>query len=312
MKHVLVFLLSAALCSAADITGEVGGKLLAAGDKRVMILSATGAVEWEHPTALTHDAWMLSNGNVLFADGATVTEVTPDHKVVFQYKSPEQKGGGTFSCQRLDNGNTLIGENSTGKVLEVNSASKVVFELQTAPSKVGDHHNMRMVRKLRNGNYLVCHSGAHVVKEYTPKGDVVLELKTPAIAFAAVRTDKGTTLVSSLAELLEFDAAGKVVWEFANTDIPGVKITNMTALHLLPNGNIVTGCYRAYEKSGASFQLANPNDRKLEACATIGCGLLEITRDKELLWRLANPKLGGTMMAVQKLDSHGKPTGSER
>ena len=293
MKHVLAFLFSAALCGAADITGDVGGKLLAAGDRRVMILSATGAVEWEHPTALTHDAWMLPNGNVLFADGATVTEVTPGHKVVFQYKSSEQKGGGAFSCQRLDNGNTLIGENSTGKVLEVDASGKVVFELQTSPAALGAHHNMRMARKLKNGNYLVCHSGAHVVKEYTPKGDVVLELKTPNIAFAAVRTGKGTTLVSSLAKLMEFDAAGKIVWEFANTDVPGVKITNMTALHLLPDGHIVTGCYRAYDKGE-------------------GTGLLEITREKKLVWRLANPKLAGTMMAVQKLDATGKAMAGER
>jgi len=289
----MAWLWAAALCSAAEISGEVGGKLLAAGDHRVMILSSKGEVEWEHPTALTHDAWMLGNSNVLFADGATVAEVTPDHKVVFQYKSPEQKGGGTFSCQRLDNGNTLIGENSTGKVLEVNPDGKVVFELQTQPATLGAHHNMRMVRKLKNGNYLVCHSGAHLVKEYTPKGGVVLELKTPNLAFAAIRTAKGTTLVSTLDKLIEFDAAGKVVWEFANTDIPGVKITNMTGMHLLPNGNIVTGCYRAYEKGE-------------------GTGLLEITRERKLVWRLSNPKLAGTMMAVQKLDAAGKAMAGER
>ena len=293
MKLVMALLLTVALCSGAEISGEVGGKLLAAGDRRVMILSSKGEVEWEHPTALTHDAWMLPNGNVLFADGATVTEVTPDHKVVFQYKSPEQKGGGTFSCQRLNNGNTLIGENSTGKVLEVDPSGTVVFELQTSPATLGAHHNMRMVRKLKNGNYLVCHSGAHLVKEYTPKGGVVLELKTPNLAFAAIRTAKGTTLVSTLDKLIEFDAAGKVVWEFANTDIPGVKITNMTGMHLLPNGNIVTGCYRAYEKGE-------------------GTGLLEITRNKKLVWRLSNPKLAGTMMAVQKLDAGGKAMAGER
>jgi hypothetical protein len=293
MKQVLAFLWAAAVCCGASVSGEVGGQLLAAGDRRVMILGADGAVVWEHPTALTHDVWRLANRNVLFADGATVTEVTPEHRVVFQFKPAEQKGGGTYSCQRLDNGRTLIGENSTGRVLEVNAAGKVVFELQTQPATVGAHHNMRMVRKLKGGNYLVCHSGAHVVKEYTPKGDVVLELKTPALAFAAIRTAQGTTLVSSLGKLMEFDAAGKVMWEFANTDISGVKITNMTGLHLLANGNIVTGCYRAYEKGE-------------------GSGLLEITREKKLVWRLSDPKLAGTMMAVQKLDASGKALAGER
>ena len=46
--------------------------------------------------ALVHDAWMLPSGNILYADGG-VTEVTPDHKVVFQYKSEVSKGGGASS-----------------------------------------------------------------------------------------------------------------------------------------------------------------------------------------------------------------------
>lgn len=154
---------------------------------------------WEYPAKLVHDVWMLENGNVLFADGDTVTEVTPEKRVVFQYKSESQQGGGTYACQRLDNGRTLIGENSTGRVLEVDSTGKVLFSLQTQPFKAGQHHNMRMARKLVSGNYLVCHSGARQVKEYTPKGEVVWEVKAPGgLAFAALRTPRGTTVVSSL------------------------------------------------------------------------------------------------------------------
>jgi len=291
MKQVLwlaaTLAFGGAMAHADGITGEVGGKLLASGNG-VMLLSASGEVEWQHSTGLTHDAWLLPNGNVMYADGESVTEVTRDHKVVFEYKSAEKRGGGTYACQRLANGNTMIGENSTGKVLEVTPAGKVVFELQTSPVNLGDHHNMRMARKLNNGNYLVCHSGAHVVKEYTPKGEVVLELKTPNIAFSAIRTAAGTTLVGALDKIMEFDAQGKVVWEFSTKDIPGVSIHNMTGIHLLPNGHIVTGCYSAYDKNE-------------------GCGLLEITKDKKLVWRLSNPKLGSSMMAVEKLSAAGKP-----
>ena len=276
-----------ALAKADGITGEVGGKLLASGNG-VMILSASGEVEWQHPTQLTHDAWLLPNGHVMYADGDSVTEVTREHKVVFKYQAAEKGGGGTYACQRLTNGNTMIGENSTGKILEVDPAGKVVFELQTSPMTPGNHHNMRMARKLKNGNYLVCHSGAHVVKEYTPKGEVVLELKTPNIAFSAIRTAAGTTLVGALDKIMEFDAKGKVVWEFSAKDVPGVTIRNMTGLHLLPNGNIVTGCYAAYDKNE-------------------GCGLLEITKEKKLVWRLSNPKMGSSMMAVQKLGADGQP-----
>ncbi|MCF7730793.1 MAG: aryl-sulfate sulfotransferase [Akkermansiaceae bacterium] len=276
-----------AMAKADGITGEVGGKLLASGNG-VMILSAAGEVEWQHSTGLTHDAWLLANGNVLYADGDSVTEVTREHKVVFQYKAAEQRGGGTYACQRLANGNTMIGENSTGKVLEVDPAGKVVFELQTSQATPGEHHNMRMARKLKNGNYLVCHSGAHLAKEYTPKGEVVLELKTANIAFSAIRTAAETTMVGALDKIIEFDAQGKVVWEFSAKDIPGVTIRNMTGMHLLPNGNIVTGCYAAYDNNE-------------------GCGLLEITKEKKLVWRLSNPKLGSSMMAGQKLTADGLP-----
>jgi hypothetical protein len=302
-KAVLLCALALATVSATAEGGQVvfgtlEGRVLTVGARKVVVLAPDGKIVWEHAAAgLLHDAWMLPSGNVLYADGKSVTEVTPDHKVVFEYKAAEQKGGGTYACQRLANGNTLIGENSTGRVLEVDGEGKVLFELQTSPAKPGNHHNMRMVRKLANGSYLVCHSGAHHVKEYTPKGEVVLDIPTKSVAFAAVRAPKGHTFVCSIATLTEHDAKGNVVWTFANTDIPGVTITNMTGFQLLPNGNLVIGCYRAY-KGGE------------------GNGLVEVTREKKLVWRYSNPTkgkgfLGNTMMAVQKLDAQGKPLEGE-
>jgi len=278
----------AAASVTATVTGQLDGKLLAAGDNRVMILNTDGTIAWQHPAGLTHDVWMLPNGNVLYADGNTVTEITPAQKVVFQYKSAEQHGGGTYACQRLDNGNTLVGENSTGKVLEVDAKGKVVFEMQTKDAKPGEHHNQRMVRKLANGNYLVCHSGGHVVREYQPDGSVAWEQKTPNLAFAAIRKANGNTLVSTLGSLIEYQPDGTIAWEFKNTDIPGLTITNMTGIQLLPNGNIVTGCYQAYQGGQ-------------------GCGLLEITPDKKVVWSFASPPAAGSMMAVQKLSADGKP-----
>lgn len=270
------------------ITGAPSGRILTAGDNRVMILDATGRVVWQQPSQLTHDVWMLTNGNVLYADGAAVTEVTPEKKVVFQYKPAEQRGGGAFSCQRLANGRTLVGENSTGRVLEVDEKGQVVFSLQTRPSKVGEHHNMRMARKLENGNYLVCHSGLRRVKEYTPDGRVVWEVEVAGgVAFAALRTPAGTTLVTSLDQVTEFDARGEKVWEFACRDLPDLKLRNLTGMHLLANGNLVMGCYRAYD-NGA------------------GCGLIEIDRYKKAVWHYANPAGDGTMMPVEMLGAEGQ------
>jgi prepilin-type processing-associated H-X9-DG protein len=271
---------------AAVMTGTPSGRLLVGGSGRVMILAPDGKVTWEHKTGLVHDAWMLPTGNVLYADGS-VTEVTPDHKVVFQYKPEVQGGGGAYGCQRLENGNTMVAENSTGRILEVDPAGKVVFTLQMQPAKPGDHNNMRIARKLKNGNYLVCMKGYNILREVTPAGETVLEIKTPNITFAAFRTPKNTTYLSTIGQVTEYDAAGKKVWEFANTDVPGTTITHMTGMHLLPNGNLAVGCYAAY-KGGA------------------GTGLFEITREKKLVWRYANPKADGSLMAIEVLDKAGK------
>ncbi len=272
----------------AAITGRLEGKLLAAGDNRIVLLNTDGTIAWEHRTSLTHDVWMLTNGNLLYADGTAVTEITPGHKVVFQYKAADARGGGTYACQRLDNGNTVVGENSSGKVLEVDPQGKVVFELQAKDFKPGEHQNQRMARKLDNGNYLVCHSGKHVVREYQPDGSVVWEQATPNLAFAAIRKADGNTLVSTLGSIIEYKPDGGIAWEFKNSDIPGLTITNMTGMQLLPSGNLVIGCYSAYQGGK-------------------GCGLLEITPDKKVVWSFASPPTAGTMMAVQKLTADGKP-----
>lgn len=272
----------------AVASGQLEGRVLTAGDQRVLILSSSGDIVWEYPTKLTHDAWALPNGNVLFADGETVTEVTSAKQIVFQYRSSNMEGGGTYSCQRLPDGNTLVGENSTGRVIEITPQGKTVFALQTTPFKAGDHHNMRMARKLPKGNYLVCHSGARLVKEYSPKGEVLLEVKVPGpLAFSAVRTAEGNTVVSSLEQITEYNPAGQVVWQCCTGDLTEVPVRNLTGFHRLANGNVVVGCYQAYRDGR-------------------GAALLEISREKRIIWHYSNPQGDNTMMPVQLLSPEGK------
>jgi outer membrane protein assembly factor BamB len=285
---VCVWMIGVRVCG-AGVEGPLDAQVLATGSGRVMLLSRTGEVVWEHKAANIHDAWRLPNGNVLFADG-TVTEVTPDHQTVFHYAPQEQKGGGAFSCQRLANGNTVVGENASGRVVEVDRNGAVLFTLQTHPVKMGDHHNLRMVRKLSNGNYLVCHSGANHVREYRSDGTVVWERKAKALAFAAVRTATGHTFISSINQITEYDRDGNEIWEFKKDDLPGVVIRNMTGFQVLPDGNLVIGCYSAYDANG------------------VGTGMFEIDRGRRLIWRYVSPGLRDkSMMGVHKLVAGAEP-----
>ena len=279
----------AGMAVAEGLEGKLDAQVLATGSGRVLLLSPQGDVVWEHKAGNVHEAWRLPNGNVLFADG-NITEVTRDHTVVFEYKPEIQEGGGAYSCQRLRNGNTVVGENASGRVVEVDKDGKVVFSLMTRFAATNAHHHMRMVRKLDNGNYLVCHSVDNIVREYKPDGTTAWEKKTKALAFAAVRLPNGNTMVSTLGQITEYDKDGNEVWEFKNTDVPGVVIQNMTGIHVLPNGNVVTGCYAAYNREGG------------------GTGLLEVTRAKKLVWRYVSPGLRDkSMMGVHKLVEGAEP-----
>ena len=272
------------------VYGTLTGRVLATGTGRMLLLDNTGKILWKHKGGNCSDIWMLKNGNVLLADN-NVVEVDPKtDKVVWSYKPAMQKGGGTFACQRLENGNTMVGENSAGRIVEVDPKGKIVFELKLPLCQPGNHNNLRHVRKLANGNYLVAYKSKGMVREYTPAGKVVFEVKVKPIAFSAVRLPNGNTVVGHINFVTEFDPKGKQVWQFDKKEIEGVKIGMICGIHVLPNGNIVMGIYGAAKgKDGAS--------------------LLEVTREKKLVWRYAGPEKGGDkhMVGVQLLDEKGKP-----
>ncbi|MCP4375290.1 MAG: PQQ-binding-like beta-propeller repeat protein [bacterium] len=269
------------------IYGTLTGRVLATGRGKMVLLDQSGKILWKYKGGNCSDIWMLPNGNVLLADN-NVIEVNPKtDKVVWSYKPPMQKGGGTFACQRLKNGNTMVAENSSGRIVEVDPKGKIVFELKLPLCKPGSHNNLRHVRKLKNGNYLVCYKGQARVREYTPAGKVVFEIKIKPFPFSAVRLPNGNTVLGHINGVSEFDPKGKVVWKFDKKEIKDVKIGMICGIHVLPNGNIAMGLYAAIhgKKDGAS--------------------LLEITRDKKVVWRYVTGDRH--MMSLQVLDKKGKP-----
>ena len=296
MKNRMMMLGASLVCASVAMAAEEGivfGEwdypMFTTGGGRVCLFDKAGGVVRTAPTGNNADAWYLANGNFLFADG-DAKEYDPDGKLVWTYKPEERRGDGVFACQRLPNGNTVIGENSTGRVLEVDRNGAVVFELQTHPETKNAHDHMRMCRKLANGNYLVCMKGDKKVKEFKPDGTVVWEHAFKNITFAAVRLPNGNTLVSSLDHVTEVTPDGKEVWVFSAADLPDLGIRNMCGLHVLKNGNIVIGNYSAYDKDGK------------------GVGMFEITRDKKLVWAYVSPgRKDKSMMGVQKLDGDFNP-----
>jgi sugar lactone lactonase YvrE len=144
-----------------------------------------------------------------------------------------------------------------------------------------------MTRKLANGNYLVPQLIDKVVREYTPAGKIVWEVKTPNWPFTAIRLDNGHTLIDcTLGNLvIEVDKDGKTVWQLSNDDLPSKWINDACGGQRLPNGNTVVTAHHAKE-----------NEVKL----------IEVTPEKKVVWKYVDNKPFG-IHEFQILDTNGKP-----
>ena len=109
----------------------------AEGAKKIIRYGRDGTIAWDYPAEMARDVWQLPGGNVLFCynehydshrhdNPSGVMEVTPDRKVVFQFATTGQ----VWSCQRLGDGNTLVGAASQGKLLVVNPQGAIVREIK--------------------------------------------------------------------------------------------------------------------------------------------------------------------------------------
>jgi hypothetical protein len=262
---------------------------------KVFIVNAEGKVEWEYSTGQCNDLWALPNGNLLFNTGHGVKEVTRQKTVVFNYESSSE----IYACQRLANGNTFVGECNAGRLLELAPDGKVVKEIRLLPAdKDGGHLYMRNARQLANGNYLVAHYGEQVVREYDSQGRKVREIPAPGGPHSVIRLPSGNTLIacgdmSGAQHVSEVDKDGQTVWEVKADELPGIGLKFMAGLQRLPNGNTVMSNWLGHGQLGKAPHL------------------IEITRDKRVLWTFFDHQTMTTVSSVQLLDVPGDATKGE-
>lgn len=287
-------------------------KVLGADKKRVAIINSKGEIEWEMPNPDAreiHDIQMLPNGNVLFQTGyTTVVEVNRDKQIVWKHESKPKAGYDgkveIHSYQRLKNGLTLIAESGNSRLIEVDKQDKIVKEIPLTVVKPNAHRDTRMVRKLDNGNYLVCQEAEGKVREYDGKGKIVWEYtldlngrpRSPGHGveghgvevFGAIRLKNGNTMIAGGNNNRVFEVArdGKIVWSVDQKELPGITFAWMTTLQQLPNGNLIIGNTHA-----------GPDNPQL----------IEVTRDKKVVWQFKDfTNFGNNLVAAQVLGIKGK------
>jgi len=279
---------------------------------RIAIIDEDGQTAWESKIGPLHDLHVLDNGHLLFQTNWThIVEVDPDtNKVVWEYDSKHSPGNAdrrveVHAFQRLNNGNTMIVESGATRILEVNADGKIDKEIPLRVKKPHPHKDTRLVRKLENGHYLVCHEADGLVREYGPEGQTVWQYKVPMFGqkpkgghgveafgnacFSAVRLGNGNTLIGTGNghSVIEVTPDKQIVWKLTQNELPDIQLAWVTTLEVLPSGNIVIGNCHAGEK--------NPQ-------------IIEITREKEVVWSFRDfDRFGNATTNTQILSVNGKP-----
>jgi hypothetical protein len=199
----------------------------------------------------------------------------------------------------------MLAESGPARIIEVDGLGKIVHHMPLLVAKPHPHHDTRLVRKLENGHYLVCHEADGLVREYAPNGKMVWEYAVPLFGqepaaghgpeafgnqcFAALRLASGNTLISTGNghRVIEVSPDGQIVWQLEESDLSGIQLAWITSLQVLPSGNIVFVNCHAGEH--------NPQ-------------LIEVSRDKQLVWQFLDfERFGNSLTNAQILTTNGQP-----
>lgn len=200
--------------------------------------------------------------------------------------------GAVHDLHLLPNGNLLTQDGWT-RVIEVNSAKEIAWEYDATKTnrREGDGKvEIHAFQRLENGNTMIVESGPGRILEVTPDKNIAKEIPlqvskpNPHSDTRLVRRlDEGHYLIAHEADQVvkEYDASGKVIWEFP-VPLFGKK----------PAGGHGPEAFGG--KCFAAIRLKNGNT--LVATGN-GHSLLEVTPEKEIVWKLEQNDLPGITLA---------------
>ena len=295
-SFIFVLIIALTTCSAGWAQESyMQGRAFALGDysgNKMCVVNADGTIRLKQRAIHCNDLWLLPEGHILFSTGFGAKEIDAQGNVCFEYKSLSE----IYAVERLKDGNTFIGECSTGKLLTVSPKGEILKSVSILPEgKKGNHAFMRNARVLENGNYLVTLYNEKRVAEYDGNGTEVWTCSVPAVIHSAARLPNGNTLVACGDKgtpcIQEITPNKTVVWELSNKDLEGDPLKFLCGFQLLPNGNLVISNW-----VGHGFFGKAPH-------------LLEVTRDKKVVWKFEDHANFSAVATIQVIDENiGKPT----
>lgn len=265
----------------------------------IVIVNEQSEVEWKLELPAS-DVWVLESGNILTAiypckdyPKGGVAEIDRESKsTVWSYQGQQKE---ISTVQKIADNEYLVAElGDTPRAIVINRDGKILREMPLRCQVGNAHMQTRMLRMLPNGNYIAPHLLDFAVKEYDPKTGKVLNTfptddrgrEKRDWPFTAIRLDNGNTLIGCTNgnRVIEVDDQGAIVWSVDNEDLGEALIDDACGIQRLPNGNTVITSYHA-------------NGDRVK--------LLEVTREKKLVWKFNGLKSG--LHHFQVLTTNGQP-----
>lgn len=251
--------------------------------KVAAVVEADSSLSWKKPIRDIHDAQKLPGGGwLLQTNFFEVVELDDQGQETWRYDAGKTPAGARVEIhafQRLANGQTMIAESGTSRILIVNPDKSIAATIPLKVEQADPHRDTRLVRLTPSGTYLVAHESQRLVREYSTNGEVVWEYSVGTQLYSAVRLDNGNTLIGTGDghRVIEVTPKKEIAWELKSDDLPGVKLGWITMVERLPNGNTwIVNCH------------AGPDQPQI----------LEVSPDKQIVWSFLDFKQFGNSLPV--------------
>jgi hypothetical protein len=214
------------------------GLTLIAQASKVFEVDRTGKVRWTiEGLNMPIEALMLPGNRVLISENSArrITERDLSGKILWEHKTDSE----ALSARRLANGNTFVSTNNS--VSEVTRDGKVVYSHRFPGGGLGGSR-INSACKLRNGRLLVMTDDGNEAEVEAATGKVLTTRRSfDGACYSLEPLPTGGWLASGYGtgKVVEFDAAGKSVWEY----------TLSSAFHAtrLPGGNTLIASYSSHK-----------------------------------------------------------------
>ncbi len=239
---------------------------------------------WEYD-----DVWMLSNGNILFSRMSWAAMISPRKEFLWRMDAPP--GTEIHTVQPVGKDHVLLVLNDmppAAMLISLKTGETIMrHPLEYDPS-MSVHSQCRRFRMTGTGTYLMPYLGLGKVVEYDAAFRPVwtYEVGKP---WAAVRLRDGSTLITDEETRTHMEVApdGRTVWSISLSELPEPwRLHDSQSCTRLENGNTIL-CSRGHD--GLAPQM------------------VEVTRDKQVVWVFNDWSRIGPVTAVQILTERGIP-----